>query len=222
MIGPGTGVAPFHGFVQERAEQTRGAVDVGKAMLFFGCRRPDEDFIYQSEWKVSYHHTPSDLYRLLSNYLYPQGYQEALRNKFDLITAFSRQRSEKVYVQHRLKEHSRQVGKLLRQGAFVYVCGDALEMARELSFALARIIAESHGADETKAQEILKTMKSTNRYQVRVIPFGCIRGSLLTTATGRCMDMNRVKLVIDYYVDLWIYCLQLKEPNYSTGYGREA
>ncbi|VUC24083.1 unnamed protein product [Clonostachys rosea] len=144
MIGPGTGVAPFRAFVQERAEQARRGLNVGKAILFFGCRKPEEDFIYQSEW---------------------ESYQKSLGDRFELITAFSRQGSDKIYVQHRLEEQSKKIGELIQQGAFVYICGDAAHMAREVNVVLAQIIASSHDVDETEGRKLLKTMKSTNRFQ---------------------------------------------------------
>lgn len=144
MIGPGTGVAPFRGFVQERAKQAREGVSVGRTLLFFGCRKSTEDFMYEAEWKEC---------------------KNALGDKFELITAFSRESSEKVYVQHRLKERSAEVSELLSQKAFFYVCGDAANMAREVNTVLAQIIAEGRNVSESKAEEIVKIMRAANQYQ---------------------------------------------------------
>ncbi|RDW69543.1 NADPH--cytochrome P450 reductase [Coleophoma cylindrospora] len=144
MVGPGTGVAPFRGFVQERAAQAKAGENVGKTMLFFGCRKASEDFLYSSEWEE---------------------YKQALGDKFELITAFSRDGPKKVYVQHRLKEHQKEVNELLLQKAYFYVCGDAANMAREVNTMLAKIMSEERGIPETKAEEIVKSMRSANQYQ---------------------------------------------------------
>ncbi|KAF4126596.1 NADPH-ferrihemoprotein reductase [Geosmithia morbida] len=144
MVGPGTGVAPFRGFVQERAKLAREGTAVGRTLLFFGCRKSTEDFLYSGEWDE---------------------YKEALGDKFELITAFSREGPEKVYVQHRLKERSEEVFELLSQKAFFYVCGDAANMAREVNAVLAQIIAEGRGVTEAKGEEVVKTMRSSNQYQ---------------------------------------------------------
>ncbi|KFA61935.1 hypothetical protein S40285_02840 [Stachybotrys chlorohalonatus IBT 40285] len=144
MIGPGTGVAPFRAFVQERAKQAQDGIEVGRTLLFFGCRKSTEDFMYQSEWKA---------------------YKEALGDKFELITAFSREGPSKVYVQHRLKEHAKEVNELLTQKGYFYVCGDAANMAREVNAVLAQIIAEGRGVTEAKGEEIVKNMRAANQYQ---------------------------------------------------------
>ncbi|QIW99071.1 hypothetical protein AMS68_004589 [Peltaster fructicola] len=144
MVGPGTGVAPFRGFVQERAQQAKDGQEVGKTILFFGCRKEKEDFLYQDEWKQ---------------------YQQDLGDKFELITAFSRDGPQKVYVQHRLKERGAEVNKLLEQKAYFYVCGDAANMAREVLETLIQTIAEQRGLDKSKAESIVKSMKSSNQYQ---------------------------------------------------------
>ncbi|KAH6895828.1 hypothetical protein B0T10DRAFT_558002 [Thelonectria olida] len=144
MVGPGTGVAPFRAFVQERAKQAQDGIEVGPTLLFFGCRKASEDFMYESEWEE---------------------YKKALGDKFELITAFSRQSSKKVYVQHRLKERSKQVGELLSKKAYFYVCGDAANMAREVNSVLAQILAEARGVSEAKAEEIVKNMRAANQYQ---------------------------------------------------------
>jgi hypothetical protein len=88
-----------------------------------------------------------------------------------LVTAFSRESSKKVYVQHRLKERSAEISELLSQKAFFYVCGDAANMAREVNTVLAQIIAEGRGVSEAKAEEIVKNMRAANQYQVCLIPY---------------------------------------------------
>jgi len=145
MIGPGTGVAPFRAFVQERAAQAKAGQNVGRTLLFFGCRKQSEDFLYRDEWKQ---------------------YQEALGDKFSLITAFSREGPSKVYVQHRLEEHAKEVNELLSQKAYFYVCGDAANMAREVGAVLVKILAKERGVTEQKGDEIVKAMRTANQYQV--------------------------------------------------------
>jgi NADPH-ferrihemoprotein reductase len=144
MVGPGTGVAPFRGFVQERAKQAQDGAKIGRTLLFFGCRKRSEDFMYESEWEE---------------------YKKALGDSFEMVTAFSREGAKKVYVQHRLKERSKEVGELLAQKAIFYVCGDAANMAREVNTVLAQIIAEARGVTEAKGEEIVKNMRSSNQYQ---------------------------------------------------------
>ncbi|SLM40277.1 nadph-cytochrome p450 reductase [Lasallia pustulata] len=145
MVGPGSGVAPFRGFIQERAAQARAGQKVGKTILFYGCRRQSEDFLYKDEWDT---------------------YAQALGPIFQLITAFSREQAEKVYVQQRLRENAKEVNDLLQnQTANFYVCGDASNMAREVSIILGQIIAEQRGLPIEKAEEIVKNMRSSNQYQ---------------------------------------------------------
>ncbi|KAI2465695.1 NADPH-cytochrome P450 reductase [Annulohypoxylon bovei var. microspora] len=144
LIGPGTGVAPFRGFVQERAKLAESGENVGRTLLFFGCRKRSEDFMYESEW---------------------EDYKKALGDQFEMITAFSREGPKKIYVQHRLKERAQEVNELLEKKAYIYVCGDAANMAREVNTVLAQIIAEKRGIPETKAEEIVKNMRASNQYQ---------------------------------------------------------
>jgi hypothetical protein len=87
-----------------------------------------------------------------------------------LVTAFSREGPNKVYVQHRLQEQAKEVNELLQQKAYFYVCGDAANMAREVNTVLVKIIAEQRGIPESKAEEIVKSMRSANQYQVRLSP----------------------------------------------------
>lgn len=84
---------------------------------------------------------------------------------FELITAFSREGPHKVYVQHRLKEHAQEVNELLGQKAYFYVCGDAANMAREVSDVLAQIISEQRGVSKQKGEEVVKSMRASNQYQ---------------------------------------------------------
>ncbi|KAF1985067.1 hypothetical protein K402DRAFT_405535 [Aulographum hederae CBS 113979] len=144
MVGPGTGVAPFRGFIQERAAQAKAGQDVGKTILFFGCRKKAEDFIYEQEWEQ---------------------YKQDLGDKFEMHVAFSRDGPQKVYVQHKLKESAAEIDKLLQQKAYFYVCGDAANMAREVNTLLAQVIAEQRGVPESKGEEIVKSMRASNQYQ---------------------------------------------------------
>jgi NADPH-ferrihemoprotein reductase len=144
MVGPGTGVAPFRGFIQERAALAAKGEKVGTTLLFFGCRKRDEDFIYADEF---------------------QTYQEQMGDALKVVTAFSREGSQKVYVQHRLKENAELVSELLKQKANFYVCGDAANMAREVNLVLGHIIAEQRGLPAEKGEEMVKHMRSSGSYQ---------------------------------------------------------
>ncbi|TWG88208.1 sulfite reductase (NADPH) flavoprotein alpha-component [Luteimonas sp. J16] len=137
MVGPGTGVAPFRGFVQERAETGAG----GRNWLFFGAQHFNTGFLYQVEW------------------------QEALRkgelHRLDL--AFSRDQAGKVYVQHRLRERGREVYDWLQSGAHLYVCG-AIAMGKDVHAALLEIVAAHNGGDAEAAAEYLSSLQSEGRY----------------------------------------------------------
>lgn len=85
---------------------------------------------------------------------------------FEMINAFSREGVKKVYVQHRLKEQAKLINELLEKKAYIYVCGDAANMAREVNTVLGQIIAEQRGVSEAKAEEIVKNMRAANQYQV--------------------------------------------------------
>ena len=138
MIGPGTGVAPFRGFVQERA--VIGAT--GRQWLLFGNPHARSDFLYQLEW------------------------QDALkRGELDrLDLAFSRDQAHKIYVQDKLREHGRELFSWLESGAHLYVCGDATRMAKDVHATLLAVIAE-HGAKSAEdAAEYLNGLQSQGRY----------------------------------------------------------
>ncbi|EHY53060.1 hypothetical protein HRR83_006098 [Exophiala dermatitidis] len=144
MVGPGTGVAPFRGFVQERAEQAKQGEDVGTTVLFYGCRRPSEDWLYKDEWEE---------------------YKKALGDKLIIFNAFSREGPQKVYVQHLIQQNGKLINDLLQQKANFYVCGDAAHMAREVNDVLAQIIAAERGIDQQKAEQVVKSMRSSGVYQ---------------------------------------------------------
>ncbi|KAF2755320.1 NADPH-cytochrome P450 reductase [Pseudovirgaria hyperparasitica] len=144
MVGPGTGVAPFRGFVQERAALAKKGEKVGKTLLFFGCRKKAEDFMYEDEWKQ---------------------YAADLGDSFEMHTAFSRDGPEKVYVQHKIKAVAKEINELLQQKAYFYVCGDAAVMAREVNQLLGKIISEQRGIPEQKGEDAVKAMRASNQYQ---------------------------------------------------------
>lgn len=139
MIGPGTGVAPFRAFLEERSEQGAG----GRNWLFFGDQHFHTDFLYQREW---------------------QGHlKSGLLSRLDL--AFSRDQAEKIYVQHRMLEQGRNLFEWIDEGGSVYVCGDSSRMAPDVNDALLQIIAEQGGLSKPAAEEYLMNMQKDKRYQ---------------------------------------------------------
>ncbi|KHJ31775.1 putative nadph-cytochrome p450 reductase [Erysiphe necator] len=144
MVGPGTGVAPFRGFIRERAAKAKSRINVGNSLLFFGCRRQTEDFLYKDEWEE---------------------YKRDLGDKFTLVTAFSRESTPKAYVQDRLLEHAQVVNQLLLSKAYFYVCGDAANMAKAVLSTLHKVLSEQRNISEEKAEEIVKNMRALNQYQ---------------------------------------------------------
>ena len=139
MIGAGTGVAPYRGFVEERAE----AGDKGKSWLFFGERNFSNDFLYQLEWQD----------HLASGVL----------SRIDV--AFSRDQPEKIYVQHRLWERREELLKWIDDGAHIYVCGDEKGMAKDVDATLVKILAETAKGDEEAGRAKLKELTKAGRYQ---------------------------------------------------------
>ncbi|WBW74230.1 NADPH-cytochrome p450 reductase [Schizosaccharomyces osmophilus] len=139
MVGPGTGIAPFRGFVMERAHLAAQGVQVAKTVLFYGCRRSDTDFLYKEEWDT---------------------YAKSLKDSFELHTAFSRERDQKVYVQHLLLQQSSLVNELIAAGAWFYICGDAEHMAKDVTSALATILTT---VKEDGAKRI-KSLRDENRF----------------------------------------------------------
>ncbi|WP_163923595.1 assimilatory sulfite reductase (NADPH) flavoprotein subunit [Photobacterium sp. Alg240-V54] len=139
MIGPGTGIAPFRAFVQERENREAS----GKNWLFFGDRTFTEDFLYQVEWQ---------------KYL-----KSGVVTQMDV--AFSRDQAEKVYVQQRILEQSAQVWQWLQQGAHVYVCGDATHMAKDVHQALLTVIEQQGNKTREQAEQYLNELRKDKRYQ---------------------------------------------------------
>mmetsp|Transcript_2827 Transcript_2827/g.4034 ORF Transcript_2827/g.4034 Transcript_2827/m.4034 type:complete len:642 (+) Transcript_2827:49-1974(+) len=138
MIGPGTGIAPFRGFIQDR-KHTEGS---GDSILFFGCRSKDIDFLYADE--LNEHLADGSLGKL--------------------ITAFSREQDEKVYVQHRLLEMKHEIWPLL-QDAYIYVCGDSKYMAKDVHKALRVVVMEAGGKTQKEAEQFITALQTKNRYQ---------------------------------------------------------
>ncbi|MFQ3264849.1 MAG: sulfite reductase (NADPH) flavoprotein alpha-component [Colwellia sp.] len=139
MIGPGTGVAPFRAFMQER--EAREAT--GDNWMFFGDQTFTQDFLYQVEWQ---------------NYL-----KSGLLTRMDV--AFSRDQAEKIYVQDRLKEQANEVFSWLERGAHLYICGDANRMAKDVHQTLVEIIQEHGKLSAEQAEDYLKSLRSNKRYQ---------------------------------------------------------
>jgi sulfite reductase (NADPH) flavoprotein alpha-component len=139
MIGPGTGIAPFRAFLQER----RAIGATGKNWLFFGDQRAATDFIYRDELETMHH--------------------DGLLSRLDL--AFSRDQAEKVYVQHRMRENARELFDWLEQGAHVYVCGDASRMAKDVHETLHELVQTAGGVTREKAAEYIARLTAENRYQ---------------------------------------------------------
>jgi sulfite reductase (NADPH) flavoprotein alpha-component len=139
MIGPGTGIAPFRAFMQER----EASEAEGDNWLFFGDQTFTQDFLYQTEW---------------------QGYlKSGLLTKIDL--AFSRDQAQKIYVQDRLRENAAQVFAWLERGAHLYICGDMSRMAKDVETALIDILIEQGSLSNEAAQQYLKDLRNAKRFQ---------------------------------------------------------
>jgi sulfite reductase (NADPH) flavoprotein alpha-component len=139
MVGPGTGVAPFRSFMQEREET--GAE--GKSWMFFGDQHFRTDFLYQTEWQ--------------------KWVKEGVLTRVD--TAFSRDTNEKVYVQHRMLENSKELFEWIEQGAYVYICGDEKNMAHDVHQTLLTIIETEGSMNGEQAKTYLAQMQQHKRYQ---------------------------------------------------------
>ena len=138
MVGPGTGIAPFRAFLEER--KATGAR--GKNWLFFGDRSQKTDYLYGHEWES---------YR-----------KSGILNQLDL--AWSRDQNQKVYVQHKMREKQRQLWNWLQEGAIFYVCGDASRMAKDVDQALVSIAQEEGAMSENEASDWIKLLQKQRRY----------------------------------------------------------
>jgi len=139
MVGPGTGIAPFRGFLHER----RALGATGKNWLFFGDQRAATDFMYRDELDA----------------MVSDGFLTRLS------TAFSRDQAQKIYVQHRMAEHAKELFDWLEAGAHFYVCGDANRMAKDVDAALHEAVCHAGGRTAEQAAEYVKKLKAENRYQ---------------------------------------------------------
>jgi sulfite reductase (NADPH) flavoprotein alpha-component len=139
MVGPGTGIAPFRAFLEER----RSSGAKGRNWLFFGEQHEATDFLYRHELETLH--------------------RDGLLTRLD--TAFSRDQADKVYVQTRMLQHARELFAWLEEGAHFYVCGDAKRMAKDVDAALHEVILRSTGKTEEQAAEYVARLKSERRYQ---------------------------------------------------------
>lgn len=148
MIGPGTGLAPFRGFMQERCMTMRGSkledrkLRLGPAELYFGCRSQKADFIYKSE-----------LEKFVS--------EGVIDN---LYVAFSRDQKEKVYVQHKMIDNKYSTWDKIVNGGIVYVCGDARHMAKDVNRTLHRMAMDCGGMTGSEAELFFESMHKQGRY----------------------------------------------------------
>ena len=139
MVGPGTGIAPFRAFLQER----KAAGGSGKNWLFFGDQKADTDFLYREELEA---------YQ-----------QEGVLH--ELAVAFSRDQAEKIYVQHRMLEKAEELYSWLEAGAYFYVCGDASRMAKDVDTALHQVVEKAGGKSPEEAAAYVDELKKSKRYR---------------------------------------------------------
>jgi sulfite reductase (NADPH) flavoprotein alpha-component len=138
MIGPGTGVAPFRSFLQERLHSHKST---GRHWLFFGERNRAHDFLYEEDWK-----------------------QLCKNGHLRLDLAFSRDQKHKLYVQHKMWEHGDELYRWLEEGAYIYVCGDASRMAKDVEAMLLAIIQEFGKKEVQESKEYIKRLRREKRY----------------------------------------------------------
>ncbi|KAG5499860.1 hypothetical protein GH5_03996 [Leishmania sp. Ghana 2012 LV757] len=142
MIGAGTGVAPFIGFIARRRVWKKKGTELGKSILFFGCRRHAEDHIFEEYCTEALH--------------------DGVLSVLDV--AYSRDQDHKVYVQHRLRERGAEIWEMLVAGANVYICGDARRMAKDVEAELKRIVEVQGKMSREAAAEYIGAMEKSDRY----------------------------------------------------------
>ncbi len=145
MVGPGTGIAPFRGFLQQRDHLQKQGVKLGEALLFFGCRHPEHDYLYREEMT---------------------DFDE--RGIADIHAAFSRHEGEKTYVQDLIANQADQVWKMIENGARIYICGDGAKMEPDVRRAISRIYMDKSGSSEEAAETWIDAMMDEERYLLDV------------------------------------------------------
>lgn len=150
LIGPGTGCAPFRGFVEERSIQSHSS-KVAPVMFFFGCRNEENDFLYQDFWS---HHSREE-----------GGVLSEVKGG-GFFMAFSRDQPQKVYVQHKMRENSQRVWDLLSDGAAVYVAGSSTKMPSDVLEAFEEIISKESGLPRESAVRWIRALERAGKYHV--------------------------------------------------------
>lgn len=142
MVGPGTGMAPFVGFLQQRRAMMEKGSKLGPAHMFFGCRKKNEDFIYGDD------QVQAEKDGVISN----------------LHVAFSREQNSKVYVQHKVLEYKQAIFDMFEKGGYFYICGDAKYMAKDVDKALITVVMECGNKTQEEAQKYMDKLSTTSRY----------------------------------------------------------
>ncbi|XP_061348575.1 NADPH-dependent diflavin oxidoreductase 1 isoform X1 [Gastrolobium bilobum] len=149
LVGPGTGCAPFRGFVEERAVQSK-THPTAPIIFFFGCRNEDVDFLYRDFWL-----THSEINGVLS---------EAKGGGF--YVAFSRDQPQKVYVQHKMREQSQRIWNLLAEGAAVYIAGSSTKMPADVTSAFEDIVSKENGVSREAAVRWIRTLEKCGKFHI--------------------------------------------------------